>query len=450
VTRDLEGYFAALEDGVVAAAGTGSDAEILLLAAEARADCVQLGQPERGIERADHALQLGRGRSELEARLQFVAGANRFGANRPEAEWRPHLEAALAAGRASGDFDTELRAAEMLAFGSIMSGRPSEARALAEQTAERARELKLIGRERRLQIWMCGADWHAGFPQRGADLAERLAQQPLEFGDAELLTFYRTQCLADTGRCDEACRLLREALEDAVSDVEGLGDFLWALSDAELLAGRPRAALEAADDWIGRFPGDNRESFVRVNRAWACVELGVDPGLPFESVSVPLFEAVPLETQALAQLATDDRRAAELFRDAADLWDGRHVRGRLRCLWAAGDAFRRAGQLDTARELLVEGERLAEEGGFEPLLRRIRRSLRLAGDRRAATRTRDHRGLTGREVEVLELVSAGLSNAAIAGRLGVGRPTVARLISSASRKLGARSRVQAAALARRQ
>jgi len=58
--------------------------------------------------------------------------------------------------------------------------------------------------------------------------------------------------------------------------------------------------------------------------------------------------------------------------------------------------------------------------------------------------------LTGREAEVLELVADGLTNGEIARRLGVGRPTVVRLIKSAQQKLGASSRTQAAALAAKQ
>jgi len=78
---------------------------------------------------------------------------------------------------------------------------------------------------------------------------------------------------------------------------------------------------------------------------------------------------------------------------------------------------------------------------------RIHRSLRLAGVRRAAARGERSSGITAREREVLALVGAGLSNAEIARRLGIGRPTVARLVTTASVRLGADSRLQAAVLA---
>jgi DNA-binding CsgD family transcriptional regulator len=101
-------------------------------------------------------------------------------------------------------------------------------------------------------------------------------------------------------------------------------------------------------------------------------------------------------------------------------------------------------------ELLLVAERRAVELEHEPMVVRIRRSLRLAGVDRKAARSVNESGLTGREAEVLELVAGGLSNAEIARRLGLGRPTVVRLIASARRKLGATSRTQAAALAAQQ
>jgi DNA-binding CsgD family transcriptional regulator len=82
-----------------------------------------------------------------------------------------------------------------------------------------------------------------------------------------------------------------------------------------------------------------------------------------------------------------------------------------------------------------------------PLTNRIRRSLRLVGLRRSALRARSGT-LSAREAQILELVADGLTNAEIALRLGIGRPTVVRIVANASAKLGVERRAQLAALDR--
>jgi len=77
-----------------------------------------------------------------------------------------------------------------------------------------------------------------------------------------------------------------------------------------------------------------------------------------------------------------------------------------------------------------------------------RRSLRLAGVRVPAGRRSSATtalGLTSREQELLVLVGRGLTNIEIARRLGLGRPTVARIVASAMDKVGADRRAQLAA-----
>jgi DNA-binding NarL/FixJ family response regulator len=68
--------------------------------------------------------------------------------------------------------------------------------------------------------------------------------------------------------------------------------------------------------------------------------------------------------------------------------------------------------------------------------------------REPATRTDDaHVPLTGRESEVLTLLTSGLSNRAVADRLGISERTAREYVTRILLKLRVRSRVQAAVVA---
>jgi DNA-binding CsgD family transcriptional regulator len=147
--------------------------------------------------------------------------------------------------------------------------------------------------------------------------------------------------------------------------------------------------------------------------------------------------------------AGDAVGAAAAFERSAAGWRDAYRPRSLVCTWAAGESVRRAGDNDAAIAVLTAVLAEATEMGFEPLAARIRRSLRLAGVRATAARTQvlAAGGLTGRERELVGLVERGLTNVEIARRLGLGRPTVARILASAMTKLGVSSRAQLAAIA---
>src|SRR5690606_13144426 len=162
--------------------------------------------------------------------------------------------------------------------------------------------------------------------------------------------------------------------------------------------------------------------------------------LPTASTS-PLAGIAGDEIDAIAALADDAASAAAAFEAIAERWSPIHRRGELRCRWAAGEASRLAGDTDAAVSTLLTLEQECPTG---PLLQRVRRSLRLAGVRRAGRRTATSGPLSPREAEVIELVGKGLSTRDIAVRLGLGPTTIETQITSAMNKLGARSRLQAA------
>ena len=87
--------------------------------------------------------------------------------------------------------------------------------------------------------------------------------------------------------------------------------------------------------------------------------------------------------------------------------------------------------------------------GASAALAAVRRDLRERGVEIRIERERDHpSGLTPRQLDVLELLAAGLSNAAIAERLFISQKTAAHHVSAILAATGCSSRGQAVAIAR--
>ena len=103
----------------------------------------------------------------------------------------------------------------------------------------------------------------------------------------------------------------------------------------------------------------------------------------------------------------------------------------------------------------IDGLTLLDDLGAEPLARRVRRDLRERGatgvPRGPRPETRQNlAGLTGRQLEVLELLADGLTNAEIAQRLVLSVRTVDHHVTAVLEKLGVRSRAGAVGAARQQ
>jgi DNA-binding CsgD family transcriptional regulator len=244
-------------------------------------------------------------------------------------------------------------------------------------------------------------------------------------------------------------RRLEAALPRISRDSRGELQVLWLRTEAALWGGQPARALEYSEQIVQGPPGDPNVFFGWVSRAWARFELGTDPGERAPDHPRRMLFAIPPEVDGVRALYAGDAGAAvDAFAAAARLWAPYHLRGEVRCLWAVGEAVRRCGDQAAAARSLEHAEQKAAAHGMVPMLGRIHRSLRAAGQRRSAPRTR-HPGtiLTGRQREVLRLVADGLTNAQIAHRLGISRHTVVTQLASASAKLGASSRAQAASLA---
>ncbi|SMF49589.1 two component transcriptional regulator, LuxR family [Streptomyces sp. Amel2xC10] len=108
---------------------------------------------------------------------------------------------------------------------------------------------------------------------------------------------------------------------------------------------------------------------------------------------------------------------------------------------AAGFLLKRArpAEIVHAVRLVAAGESLL----FPESVRRMAAEYGDRGGDRTARDTLERARLTEREAEVLRLMTRGLSNAEIAGRLVVGTETVKSHVSAVLAKLGARDRTQA-------
>jgi len=153
------------------------------------------------------------------------------------------------------------------------------------------------------------------------------------------------------------------------------------------------------------------------------------------SLAVWLFRANALEGDATDCAEPYAAEIAGNWRAAADAWEQRE------CPYERATVLALYGGEVEKREALAIFEAL----GASPAARSIRKQFRAKGVKRiprgARPTTQSNRfGLTRREAEVLELLSQGLRNSAIARALFVSQKTVDHHVSSILSKLGVPSR----------
>lgn len=436
----------ALERGLELIGGTGSTTEGLLLSRKGLLAKLLHNQPERSVELARAGAALADA-NDLPRTLNTLAWMlSEAGAS--EEAWIPVFVEAIAAAQAVSKPSVELMARNNLCGCLSGSQEPALARPHLEAALERARELRYLDWERDLRSLQLSVDLIEGLFDSVLEDSESLLADPLSGQLRGIVLTAQAEALLALGRFGEAAHAL-DALE-RIADLRPytLGRGRMVRAELELWSGKPRAAVALAEELFGE---EHPElAYLRFEteliRAWALSELG-QPVEPASGEGVTTPDAIRKdELRALQLLDCDAAAAARAFAALAEAWRPLSRRDELRCRWAAGEAASRADDTAAAREHLHEAERRAEELGMKPLLSRVHRSLRLLGERRAAPRETVG-SLTAREREILELVGGGLTNPEIARRLGTSVPTVARQIATASRKLGASTRAQAAALA---
>jgi DNA-binding CsgD family transcriptional regulator len=203
----------------------------------------------------------------------------------------------------------------------------------------------------------------------------------------------------------------------------------WVARETAWLDGQPdRAAREPADAGGGLLAGLHA-----ITARWAAHDLGTDGAPP-----------IPGGLPAAARRTLTAWATGTGFAAAAGIWQPVALREQIRCLLAAG-------LLDSdpqrAVAALLSAEQLADAAGFSVLAGRVRRGLRRHNVHRDVRSPRSGDQLTRREIDVLRLVAAGEPTRRIAGQLGISAETVDTHIRAGMRKLGARTRTEAAALA---
>ncbi len=448
---DPEGMRDAIARGL-ALVGDGMSVAASMLRAEAVVITALVdGRFDEGLREADAAVDLARRTGAdvtrpLLVRATILAGLGRDG-------WDLALGMVVDAARTQGDTETELSAANNLVAGHEMHGDPVAGRTLAVAMVDRAHELRLAGWERQFSAMLANLDLHAGDLAATVERTAALLEEPLDPLAAQQVGLANACALVDLGRAEEASAILDRLLAAAPADPVGRCGILHIAAEQALWAGRPAVALRRVEEFHALGALDHPTThLVDVTAAWAAIDADLPiPDRAAASEPEGMLIGAARERAAIERLSvTPDATTADAFDSAADAYAGYHRRGELRARWAAAESRRRAGLDEEARAALAALETIVESQGFIPLAGRVRRSLRLLGVRRSTRATADpaersRSRLTQREREISRLVAAGASNVEIARRLGLGRPTVARLLSSAMDKLGVDSRAQVAA-----
>jgi DNA-binding CsgD family transcriptional regulator len=208
---------------------------------------------------------------------------------------------------------------------------------------------------------------------------------------------------------------------------------ILALATGELQRIVPVAAVRAEAAWLR---GNQEQCLAEARVGY---DLALTHTYPWKlgELSLWMWRAGGL-TKAPGQIAEPfARQIAGDWQGAAALW------AQIGCPYEEALALA-DGDAEAMRNALALFERL----GAQPALALVRRRLRQQGiagiprGPRPSTRT-NQAGLTTRQLEVLQLMAEGLSNAEIASRFFTSPKTVEHHVSAVLAKLGVHSRVQA-------
>ena len=385
------------------------------------------------------------GRGDLEASLEHARRALELGERFGDETIAGHARVTVAGIQARGDLEQGIDLLEE-----------------AVESARRQGEHDVAARGLNSLVFR-GIDWNRH------DLVERYIDDAIEYCIEHTEDLWRINVLAvaarwalDRGRWDDAAGFANAVLDDPRESPWTHHEALCVLALVRTRRGDPGAREALADATAVGVPRE--EELAHVDLAAARAEVAW-----YERA----VDDVDAATAAMLTTGLDDRTAVTRLRfwrrlagleidadvdspgpyglslaghwqEAANAWT------EASCPYEAALALAQTDDVDALRQAHAEGLRL----GARPLATVVARKLRESGARdvprgpRAATRSNEAE-LTARELEVLRLVADGLRNADIAERLVLSPRTVDHPVSAILRKLGARSRGEAAAAAGR-
>lgn len=335
------------------------------------------------------------------------------------------LALAEALARDAGDPTTAFWCAWSRVIALADAARLVEAEAVAHEAADRAGATGAYSWQTR---FLAAAAWCLVLSGTGLDnviaAAQSLADHALPAVADTLIDAAIALAEADTGALGAArARLAR--LKDAPAALEGL--VAWLEHETAWLDGQP--GPEAPESQPGLVGG-----LAHITGRWIAYDTGTEP------VSA---ESTPWPVPVASTLSAWDKAAPGPFAQAATTWDGLAAREQVRCLLALAA---HSGDPKAAVAALEAAEQIADDHGLIVLAGRARRGLRKHDVRRDRRSARGGGGLTDRESEVLRHVAAGHPSRRIAEILGITAETVETHIRSGMRKLGAKTRTEAAVL----
>ncbi len=349
--------------------------------------------------------------------------------------WENHLATAASAAGAAGDHLSARWSAWILVETLAADGRLTEAaRAAGQAAAACAADLAYSWqtRFRAAELW-CTA-------LRGQEL-DSVVRRAVDLLDRTVPAMARGYAVAAASLAEADSGLLAAARTRVTGHgigpppLAGLLD--WVVGEAAWLDGQPDQATPVNPPHT---PSELLRGLREITSRWAWYD-----GAPETTGHAVDLTLAPVHATLAAWRAvhTDPERAVD-FAPAAESWHTVARREEIRCLLALGT---HAPDPEQAVPSLLEAEKLAAESGHVVLLGRVRRALRRHAVRRETRGGRAGDNLTERERDVLRLVAQGEPTRRIAGLLGISRETVETHIRSGMRKLGARTRTEAAARA---